>query len=141
MDKYEQTRQYLIEKYGDHKEKIIDGKIYRYINAELDNLDKLMNVFKQVVALYGKELKQEYINVICDFAISEVQPNVEIVIKKLDSLLKNKKVSKKSFEGLLQTFEEFYNDDKYNANFIMNFFVKYLKCANIYHRNTFRTLM
>ena len=143
--KIEETRKLLIDKYGEPKIEIRDGKKYRFENIELNNFDRMIFLFQSLSNAFQIELKKEHIDVICDFAITEVQPNVVNVIHKLERYVKERErkinYGKKPLSNLLECFEEYKNDKDYKPTFIMNYFVKYLKCANIYHKENFKSLM
>lgn len=145
MNKIEETRKFFIEKYGEPYEKMVDGRKYRFINVELQNFDKLTKLFQEVAASFEIGLKEELIAVICDFAKAEVQPNVVNVINKMERLAKERKnkinFGKKPFTRLLQSLEDFYNGESYCEKYIMNIFVKELRCANIYHKNNFTNIL
>ena len=143
MDKIEETRKYLIEKYGEPVEKILpDGKKYSFVNMDLKNFDNLIMVFKKLTMMYNVELKSEHINVLCDFAKTGVQQNVENVVKKLNRYIKDKErnvgFGRKPFLRLLNELEELYNDEKYNTNCIMDIFVNCTKCADVRKKENFR---
>ena len=143
--KIEETRNYLIKKFGEPKVEIRNGMKYRFENVELKNFDKLITLFQKLTTTFKIELKKEHIDVICDFAITEVQPNVVNVINKLERFAKEKEnkinFGKKPLTNLLQCFEDLQNGKDYKPQYIMNYCVKYLRCANIYHKENFKSLM
>jgi len=146
MDKITETREFLIKKYGEPVEKILpDGKKYSYVNMDLKNFDNLISVMKKLSLAYKTELKTEHINILCDFAKLGVQQNVENVIKKLNRYVKEKEnkvgFGKKPFLRLLKELEEYYNNDRYNANYVMDIFVNCTRCADIRKKENFREFM
>lgn len=143
--KIEETKKYLIEKFGEPKAEVRNGMKYRFENVELKNFDKLINLFQELTNSFKIELKKEHIDVICDFAKTEVQPNVVNVINKLERYAKEKEskinFGKKPLTNLLNCFEQYKNDKNYKPTYIMNYFVKHLKCTNIYHKENFKSML
>ena len=41
-ERIEETREYLIEKYGEPVEKMVDGRKYKFINTSLNNFNELI---------------------------------------------------------------------------------------------------
>ena len=134
-ERIENTRQYLIEKYGEPVEKVVDGKIYKYINSCLESFDKLIKALKDATRILKVDLKEEHINAFCDFTLVEVEPNVANVAKKLEKYVKSWEskgsLSKKPVVNLLYEIEEFYNSEKYKPRYLMSMFVENIKCSDI----------
>jgi len=144
MTKIEQTRKLLIEKYGEPKLEMRDGKKYRFVNVNLENFDNMMELIFKLSRQYNITLTEEHIDVFCDFAVNEVQPNVLNVIKKLNRYVarnENLNYGKKAFTRLLDCFQKFRNEEDYSPNYTMNYFVEYLRCSNIYNKGNLRSFM
>ena len=134
-ERIENTRQYLIEKYGEPIDKVVDGRKYKFINIELESFDKLIKALKDVASILKVDLKEEHINAFCDFALIEVQPNVlnvaTILEKHVNSWQKKGCLSKKPVIYLLNEIETFYNDKAYKPRYLMSMFVEYIKCVDV----------
>ena len=143
MTKIEQTRKILIEQHGEPKVEIKDGMKYRYVNVDLQNFDNMMECVFKLSSKFDITLLEEHIDVLCDFALTEIQPNVTNVVNKLKKLVAAKNINsgKKAFVGLLNRFENFRNEDDYDARYTINYFVEYLKCENVRYQNSFKSLM
>ena len=145
MTKIDLTRKFFIEKYGEPKVEIKDGKKYRFVNTYLENFDKMMDVVFKLAKQYDILLTENQIDVFCDFAMNDVQPNIENVAKKLGRYIAvgNEKVNngKKAFTKLLTRFEEFKDEDNYSPYYTMHYFVEYFRCSDIRNRGNLRAFM
>lgn len=145
MTRIDETRKFFIEEYGEPIEKVVDGKKYRYVNSPLESFDKLIKMLKESARILNINLKEEHINAFCDFALTEVHPNVLNVATKLEKYVKsweNKgSLGKKPVVNLLNELEEYYNDEKYKPRCLMGIFVKHIKCADVYRKQHFTTIL
>lgn len=143
MNKIEETRKLLIEKYGEPKVEIRDGKKYRFVNVNLENFDKMMNLVFKLANQYEITLTEEQIDVFCDFAINDVQPNVLNVIKRLSKYSENpnSNYGKKPFTRLLNCFQKFRNEEDYSPDYTINYFVEYIRSSNIRNGGNLRSFM
>ena len=145
MTKIDLTRKFFIEKYGEPKVEIKDGKKYRFVNTYLENFDKMMDVVFKLAKQYDILLTENQIDVFCEFAMNDVQPNIENVANKLGKYIAvgNEKINngKKAFCRLLTRFEEFKKEDNYSPYYTMHYFVEYYRCSDVNNRGNLRAFM
>lgn len=134
MDIVKQTVKEIVEKYGSPEEKIINGTKYKFINTTLLNFNKLRCIFYDFEKLQGKPLTENQIAIMCDFAKTEIQVNVENVISKLQTYRRgyNKKYNnyEKKIQILFDDLDKFYASEKYNKQKIMDIFVTDIDCVD-----------
>jgi len=145
MNKIEETKAYLIKEHGEPVDKIVDGRRYRYENVELQNFEKLLQLLDKASEIVNFELTETHKNAICDFVRYENPMDVEIVIDKLQSMIKqwNKKVGflRGNFKKMFNKIEEDVTGLKYNPKNVMSYFVEYLRCSQYSNKATYRSLM
>lgn len=128
MDKIKQTEAELIEKYGEPEEKIVNGVKYKFVNVYLKNFNTLMEIFNDIEKLQRRSLSDSQIAVICDFALNEVQLNVENVIRRLERYRRSYNRRNNNYADKLQKlfkdFDEYYISKDYNPLRIIDIFVE-----------------
>lgn len=128
MDKIKQTEAELIEKYGEPKEKMVNGVKYKFVNVYLKNFNTLIEIFNDIEKLQRHSLSDSQIAVICDFALNEVQLNVENVIRRLERYRRSYNRKNNNYADKLQRlfkdFDEFYISKDYNPLRIIDIFVE-----------------
>lgn len=130
--KIEETRAYFIEKYGEPQEKVIDGKTYKKINVALSNYDELLKSFHLISKKYNIKLKNCHIEILSDFAKTEVSANIDNVNRKLKFIIKkeNNLGMKVAFLKFLEESERYYLSEKYDPRRIMQIFQDELNIQN-----------
>lgn len=120
MEQYiEETKKYLIKKYGEPCEKLENGYKVIYKNLQLEAFELLIKVLKKAIKIYEIENYETAVMAMCDFAKNDDCGDLEKTAKRIKNLVSHKdsgltKCGKDEFQKFFNELTEFANSKDYN---------------------------
>ena len=130
-EKIEETKIYLMEKYGYPSEQKLGTFTYKKINQYLNVFVKLSDALIKCCDLLKLNNSEKAIGVICEYCKNADPINMDIVANRLVVLTKyfsnNQNYSKKHFIEMIQELNEVADKKDFNPHCVINYFVAHLK--------------
>ena len=127
----EETKNYLIERYGCPSERKIGTLTYKTINQYLNVFIKLSDALVECCELLHLEDNEKAIKIICEYCKNADPINMDVIANRLVVLAKyfsnNRNYSKKHFIEMIQELNEVADKKDFNAHCVINYFVAHLK--------------
>lgn len=142
----ENTKQYLIQKYGEPTVKKEGNYTVRTINTYLDSFINLSETLIKILDYLKMEDVDTQVALICEYAKTAEYINMDNITKTLKSMLRNWKSGKDTrrkveFYNLFKDLEELSKSKNPNPGCVMNYITARLRCdryttnlKNLYHR-------
>jgi len=133
--KINEVKQYFIDKYGAPSVQKIGQYTYKTINAELSAFDKFIKSIIKCSEVVGLINIEKQINIFCEYAKQENAANLEILAKRIETLIKqfSNRVNfdRNNFKIMMIDIGKIVENKNFDPRTISNYFSKYLKIRSL----------